>query len=45
MAGGAYDFLNFEQKHLKRPEVKIVFILDLSSQNVLEFYLGKDFYI
>jgi hypothetical protein len=29
MAGGIYDSLNFEQKQIKMPEVKIFFLLDL----------------
>jgi hypothetical protein len=38
MTGGVYDSRNFEQKQLKMPEIKTLFILIYSSQNMLELY-------
>jgi hypothetical protein len=41
MAGGIYDSQNFEEKKSKWSEVKILFALIYSSQNVLKLYLLK----
>jgi hypothetical protein len=43
MAAGVFDSRNFKQKNTKKPEVKILFFLDLFLTNVLELYLVKDF--